>query len=83
MANDVELKDLSSSFQIGELRQKLFETLKGLTDKKNPMDLARAKAVANVSQVILNSVKVEYWLMRMASTPKALNAPPAKQIGKD
>lgn len=44
---------------IDDLRNHLFETLEALKDKKNPMDIERAKAIAGVAQVIINSAKVE------------------------
>ncbi|CAB3730387.1 hypothetical protein [Paraburkholderia rhynchosiae] len=44
---------------IDELRTHLFATLEALNDKENPMDIERAKAVAEVAQVIINSAKVE------------------------
>lgn len=50
--------------QIGDLRDKLFETLDRLNDKAEPMDIDRAKAVAEVAQVIINSAKVEVEFMR-------------------
>lgn len=50
--------------QIGDLRDALFDTLDQLRDKENPMDLDRAKAVAEVAQVIINTAKVEVDFMR-------------------
>lgn len=44
---------------IDDLRSHLFETLEGLKDKANPMDIERAKAVATVAGVIVDSAKVE------------------------
>lgn len=44
---------------INDLRGHLFATLEGLRDKKNPLDIDRAKAVAEVAQTIINSAKVE------------------------
>lgn len=44
---------------IEDLRAELFAALRGLNDKQNPMDIERAKAVADVAQVIVNSAKVE------------------------
>ena len=41
------------------LREKLFETLRGLSDKEAPMDIDRAKAINEVAQTIINSAKVE------------------------
>lgn len=45
--------------KIEDLRNHLFETLEALKDPDKPMDLDRAKAVADVAQVIVNSAKVE------------------------
>jgi hypothetical protein len=45
--------------KIEDLRNHLFETIEQLKDKDEPMDLDRAKAVADVAQVIINSAKVE------------------------
>jgi len=45
--------------KIEDLRNHLFETIEKLKDEDNPMDLERAKAVADVAQVIINSAKVE------------------------
>ncbi|MGI4938752.1 MAG: hypothetical protein ACRYF5_18705 [Janthinobacterium lividum] len=44
---------------ISALRQHLFDTLAALKNKDNPMEIERAKAVSEVAQVIINSVKVE------------------------
>ena len=45
--------------KIEDLRNHLFLTLENLLDEDNPMDIDRAKAVADVSQVIVNSAKIE------------------------
>jgi hypothetical protein len=55
---------------IADLRKHLFDTLEALTDKDNPMPIDRAKAVAEVSQVIINSAKVEVEFMRAAGAKK-------------
>ncbi|MDF3837093.1 hypothetical protein P3W85_29680 [Cupriavidus basilensis] len=44
---------------IDKLREHLFATLEGLRDKKDPVSVELAKAVAEVSQTIINSAKVE------------------------
>jgi gamma-glutamyl-gamma-aminobutyrate hydrolase PuuD len=44
---------------MSDLRNHLFETLEGLKDEEKPMEVARAKAVANVAQAIIESVKTE------------------------
>jgi hypothetical protein len=45
--------------KIEDLRNHLFEALEALKDKENPMEIARAKAIADVATVIVNSAKVE------------------------
>ncbi len=45
--------------KIDDLRDHLFETLEALRDTEEPMELERAKAIADVAQVIVNSAKVE------------------------
>lgn len=44
---------------IDDLRAHLFATLDGLTNEEKPMDIERAKAVAEVAQVVINTAKVE------------------------
>lgn len=51
---------------IADLRTALFQTLRGLNDPTNPMDIERAKAVSDVAQVIINSAKVEVEHMKIA-----------------
>jgi hypothetical protein len=45
--------------KIEDLRNHLFETLEALKDKENPMDLERAKTVAEVAGALIESAKVE------------------------
>lgn len=45
------------SNNINDLRTHLFDALKGLKDKS--MDIETAKAISDISQVIVNSAKVE------------------------
>jgi hypothetical protein len=51
---------------INDLREHLFETLKDLRAPLNPMDIARAKAIAEVAQTIINSAKVEVQFLEFA-----------------
>lgn len=51
--------------RLEDLRNHLFETIEQLKDKENPMDIDRAKAVAEVAGVILDSAKVEIGYMRV------------------
>lgn len=45
--------------KIEDLRNHLFETLERLNDKDEPMDLDRARAVANIASVVIESAKAE------------------------
>lgn len=45
--------------KIEDLRNHLFATLEALQDEDNPMDIERAKTIADVAQVIVNSAKIE------------------------
>lgn len=49
---------------ITDLRTHLFDTLAALKDKAAPMEIERAKAVADVAQVIINTAKVEVEFLR-------------------
>lgn len=53
---------------IDDLRNHLFETLEALRDKDEPLDLDRAKAVANVSSRIIDSAKVELKFMEITGS---------------
>jgi len=73
---------------IVDLRNHLFATLEDLRDKDNPMDLDRAKAIANVAQVVVNSAKVENEFMKISGhggsgfIPEALPAPEGDKPGQ-
>jgi hypothetical protein len=45
--------------KIADLRDHLFETLEALRDETKPMELDRAKAIADVARVIVDSARVE------------------------
>jgi len=49
--------------KIEDLRNHLFSTIESLMDEDQPMDLDRAKAIAEVAQTIINSAKVEVDFM--------------------
>ncbi len=51
--------------KIEDLRNHLFATIEGLLDEEKPMDINRAKAVADVAQVIVNSAKIEVDFMKV------------------
>jgi len=51
--------------KITDLRNHLFATLEALQDEENPMEIDRAKAVADVSKQIIDSAKVENDYLRI------------------
>ena len=51
--------------KIEDLRNHLFETLEALKDDEKPMELDRARAIADVSRVIVDSAKVEVDLLKV------------------
>lgn len=55
----------NSTNNITTLRDHLFDTLKGLQDRTNPMEIERAKAITDVAQVIINAAKVEVEHIRV------------------
>lgn len=71
--------------KIEHLRNHLFETLEALKDDDKPMEIERAKAIADVARVIVDSAKVEVSFMNVIGgsgtgfIPAATaDAPPAK-----
>jgi len=72
-----------SNENISDLRSHLFAALRGLADRDHPMDIERAKAIADVSQVVVNSARVEIEHMRLAGgkgsgfIPEAIESPAA------
>ena len=45
--------------KIEDLRNHLFSTLEALQDDESPMDIGRAKAIAQVASVVVESAKAE------------------------
>jgi hypothetical protein len=52
------------SHTIEDLRSRLFAALDGLADEKKPMEIDRAKAIADVARVIVDSAKAEISLLQ-------------------
>ncbi len=48
-----------------DLRNHLFATIEAVLDPDDPMDLERAKVVAELAQVTINSAKVEVEYLRV------------------
>lgn len=51
--------------KITDLRDHLFATLEALRDDDKPMDLDRARAVADVARVVIDSAKVEVDMLKV------------------
>lgn len=45
--------------KIEDLRNHLFAALEGLADPEKPMEIERARAIADVARVVVDSAKVE------------------------
>ena len=56
---------------IDDLRTHLFETLAALKDKNTPMDLDRARAIAGVAKVLVESAKVEVDFLKVTGGMKS------------
>lgn len=54
--------------KIEDLRNHLFATLESLRDEEKPMDIERAKAIAGVAQVIVDSAKAENAFMEITGS---------------
>ena len=57
--------------KIEDLRNHLFETLEALKDDEKPMDLDRARAVADVARVIVESAKVEVDFLKVTGAARS------------
>lgn len=69
--------------KIEDLRNHLFATIEGLLDTEKPMELERAKMVAEVAQVMVNSAKVEVEFLRATDSVRGTGFIPddAKLVG--
>lgn len=65
--------------KIEDLRNHLFATLEGLLDKDQPLEVERAKAVAQVASVMVESAKVEVKALEILGA----NRSGFLQIGQD
>lgn len=65
--------------KIDDLRNHLFATLEALRDEDDPMDIERAKAVAQVAQVLVDSAKVENEFIKLTGANGSGFIPDAMQ----
>lgn len=68
---------------INELRQQLLDTLKDLRNREQPMEPDRARAIAQVAGVLVDTAKVEVEYLKATGQDRAgfLEEPP--QIASD
>jgi hypothetical protein len=64
--------------KIEDLRDHLFATLEALRDEEKPMDLARAREIANVARVVVDSAKVEVQFLQATGATKSTDFLPAE-----
>ena len=57
--------------KISDLRDHLFATLEALRDDEAPLDIARAKAIAEVAGVVIESARVEVDFLRVTGGVKS------------
>lgn len=50
--------------KIQDLRNHLFETLEALKDEEKPMEIPRAKAIADIARQIVDSARVEVAFLK-------------------
>jgi hypothetical protein len=64
---------------IEDLRNHLFATIEALQDKDDPMDLERAREVANLGRVIVESAKVEVEFLKVTGERRSTNFLPLEE----
>lgn len=60
-----------SNPHINEVRQSLLDTLKDLRSKDQPMDIERAKAVATVASVLVDTARVENDYLKITGNDRS------------
>lgn len=67
---------------MGGVRSELMATLRALRDRANPMDLDRAKTVATVASVLVDTAKVEVDYLKVTGQNFSgfLNEPELQQL---
>lgn len=65
--------------KVEDLRNHLFATIEGLLDKDEPLDIDRAKAVAQVGSVMVEMTKVEVKAIELLNS----NGSKFLQIGQE
>jgi hypothetical protein len=68
---------------IDQVRAALMDTLADLRNKEKPMDIERAKAVAQVASVLVDTAKVENEYLKITGQDRSnfLETPPDDYLG--
>lgn len=66
--------------RIEDLRNHLFATLEALQDVDAPMEIERAKTIADVAQVIINSAKIEVDFIRATGISQGTGFIPGEKL---
>jgi hypothetical protein len=74
---------MSTSPHITELRQQLLDTLKDLRNREQPMEPDRARAVAQVASVLVDTAKVEVEYLKVTNQDRSGFLEEPAQIGSD
>lgn len=61
----------TSSPHITQVRQSLLDTLADLRNRENPMDIDRAKAVATVAGVLVDTARVENEYLKLTGQDRS------------
>lgn len=62
---------MSTTPHIDQVRQSLLDTLADLRNRDNPMDIDRAKTVAQVASVLVESAKVENEYLKITGQDRS------------
>lgn len=68
--------------KIDDLRNHLFETLEALKDEEKPMDLDRARTIADVAKVLVESAKVEVNFLKVTGALRSTEFLPDGDVGR-
>ena len=69
-----------SNPHINQVRQSLLDTLADLRNKEKPMDVERAKAVAQVASVLVDTARVENDYLRITGNDQSNFMHPADEM---
>lgn len=75
-----EGEPVSKKNKIEDLRDHLFETIEALKDEHQPMDLARARTIADVARVVVDSAKVEVEFLKATGERRSTNFLPTPDL---